>query len=439
MTDDIAENPTGSYDDEEDAQPNFDPPFGWIGLLIGLVLSSFFGIAAIVLFSYFIGSRPVDLRDLTLESKNIIDEFLVNNRIPPSAIKGGEPALIVNSNYHLNTFQYEIELPSGIEMEQFLAYLGNKLMKINISVSDMPSDLDDGGLRLSFDGHEFGRVMVDPISVPITPAMMPTKDVPEIDARVDTLQMANGMEPLRIPSPAAPVVQTVEKVPSEVIENKPRPRIAIIIDDGGYGGKLTDTILGLDSNLTLAILPYTPYGSSIAKDAAARGFEVMLHMPMENHNSTMVHEGQLNVGMGPDEIRRLTEEALRQIPEAVGVNNHTGSKYTEVDTALKHFMDVIDDTELYFVDSRTSPKTIALKVARSFDIPSKQRDLFIDHDDDKESIRRRFRQAMDIALENGEAIAIGHFRNNTAELLVELLPELEKNGIELVPASELIQ
>lgn len=444
MSDEISENATQEDDTTNAPHLDFNPPFRWIGLSLGLTTCTVLGIVTLLLFSQFVRSRPVDLTHLTLESKRIIDQFLINNRVPPSSVNGGvpiDPKFLATSTHHLHTFEYDIELSSNFDMEQFLGYLTTKLMKIDISVSDMPSNLGDGGLRLSYNGQEFGRVMVDQMDRYDAAA---TKSGLE-SLRPNTTPIASGLDSIKQRKIIKPLVvssSVIKTLPLKNIETftpERKARIAIIIDDGGYGGKLTDIILGLDTNLTLSILPNTPYGTAISRDAAALGFEIMLHMPMENHSPDMVHEGQLDVDMNPGDVRRLTEDALKQIPEAVGINNHTGSKYTEVDSALKDFMDVIDDTGLYFIDSRTSPKTIALDVAKSFSIPSNQRDLFIDHDEDKESIRRRFKQSMEIALENGEAIVIGHFRPNTAELLVELLPELEENGIELVHVSEIIQ
>ncbi len=49
------------------------------------------------------------------------------------------------------------------------------------------------------------------------------------------------------------------------------------------------------------------------------------------------------------------------------------------------------------------------------------------------------RQAANIALKNGSAIAIGHARINTAKAIKELIPELENQGIELIFASEILK
>ena len=64
------------------------------------------------------------------------------------------------------------------------------------------------------------------------------------------------------------------------------PVMAIVLDDGGYGGMVTERILKLDPALTLSILPNTPHGEDTAQRAAALGFEVLLHMPMESQSQS---------------------------------------------------------------------------------------------------------------------------------------------------------
>jgi len=217
------------------------------------------------------------------------------------------------------------------------------------------------------------------------------------------------------------------------------PRVAIIVDDGGYGGSATDVILGLTTRLTFAILPNTPHGTALAEEAGALGFEVMLHMPMENTSADLRHEGQIEIDMDEADIQRLVTHALSQVPGAVGVNNHQGSKFTAHADVLSFFMEDTLAEGLFFIDSRTTPDSVAYDVAVEHGVPSAYRDLFLDHDNDRDKIRSRFRQLMGTARRDGSAIAICHFRPNTALVLREMLPELRMGGIELVHASELVK
>jgi len=211
------------------------------------------------------------------------------------------------------------------------------------------------------------------------------------------------------------------------------------VDDGGYGGEPTEIILGLNPALTVAILPNTPHATTLAGDAKQRGFEVILHMPMENTSPTLVHPGQLDGGMDAAEIRRLTESALAQVPGAVGINNHEGSKFTTNAKALGRFMDGIRDSGLFFINSRTTTESVAFEVARQFGIPTAACSLFLDSDSDPGAIRAQFGQLIGEAKAHGSAIGICHFRKNTAEILRETLPKLPGEGVELVHVSELVR
>lgn len=226
----------------------------------------------------------------------------------------------------------------------------------------------------------------------------------------------------------------------------PRPRTysgplraAIIIDDGGYGGDITEGVLALDPDLTLSILPWAPHSKDTAERAADLGFEVMLHMPMENSTDHSTYPGQLTTTMPAETIHQLTADALSDVPGAVGINNHTGSRFTSDADAMRVFLECIKPLELYFVDSRTISTSAAYGIAQEMEIPSAARDLFLDHESGKDYIRQRFNQFIELTKDQGSAIGICHFRRNSVSVLREMLPEFEKHGIDLVHVSELLE
>jgi polysaccharide deacetylase 2 family uncharacterized protein YibQ len=217
------------------------------------------------------------------------------------------------------------------------------------------------------------------------------------------------------------------------------PRLAIILDDGGYGGIITDEILGLDPALTLAILPNTPFVSETAEQALEKGFEVMLHMPMQTHSKTVKpFPGQLNVSMEAEKIRELTRNAIAQVPGIKGVNNHTGSVFTANAEKLTPFLEVLKEKDLFFVDSRTIAATVAMDAAADAGVPAVERDVFLDNSSNPEEIRARLDELADRAKKQGMAVGIGHFRRNTAAVLAEAIPDLKQKGLKLVHVSELI-
>lgn len=216
-------------------------------------------------------------------------------------------------------------------------------------------------------------------------------------------------------------------------------QLAIIVDDGGYGGWVTEEILAMPNTLTLSILPHAPYSYETAQRAVALGFEVMLHMPMENVSGKTTYPGEITVDMDVNEMLDLTNQALADVPGAVGINNHTGSKFTSNADAMRLWLGLIQDSGLFFIDSRTTRTACAYEVADEMGIPCASRDLFLDHHSGPNYIRARFLQIIDIVKKKRSAIAICHFRPNTVPVLKEMFPEFEREGIEIVHASTMVR
>ena len=70
-----------------------------------------------------------------------------------------------------------------------------------------------------------------------------------------------------------------------------------------------------------------------------------------------------------------------------------------------------------------------------------ERDVFLDSTMEKSVVEERLREAAEIAKAKGSAVAIGHVGPEggvlTAQVLAEMAPELEKEGIRFVTVSEL--
>jgi len=218
------------------------------------------------------------------------------------------------------------------------------------------------------------------------------------------------------------------------------PRIAIIIDDLGYQKRLAYKFLELDAVLTFSLLPHSPFQERIAGSAHEKGFEIMLHLPMEPHEYPAVDAGPgtLLMSMTPDELIEQLTRDLDAVPHIKGVNNHMGSRMTENSTRMYQIFTTLKKRGLYFIDSLTTSESLSQPSARLFRVPFGQRDVFIDHIQEPEFIRGQIALLIRIARKHGQAIGIAHPHLVTYEVLREMLPEIE-NGVELVPASELVE
>lgn len=237
---------------------------------------------------------------------------------------------------------------------------------------------------------------------------------------------------------APPLVPAPAKEPPPARVEGP-VRVAIILDDGGWGGPETRRVLALDNRVTLAILPNAPKTEALAREAAAKGFEVMLHMPMESSRTARIFPGQIETTMDRDTIHRLARAAIAQIPGLAGVNNHTGTLFTQDAERMGWFMEALREKNLYFVDSMTTARSTGHTVAAAAGLKTARRNVFLDNDSSLPYIRSQLRELVRHARARGSAVAIGHFRRNTVTVLEEALPGLEKEGVVLTRMSELVQ
>jgi hypothetical protein len=216
-------------------------------------------------------------------------------------------------------------------------------------------------------------------------------------------------------------------------------RIAIIIDDIGYDKTIAKKFLDLDAVLTFSILPYSTYDKRIARAAHSKGFDVMLHLPMEPNEYPLINPGPgvLLTSMSPDQLINQLNEDLEAVPFVKGVNNHMGSKMTTIAPQLHQIFSILKKRGLYFIDSRTTVDTLCGPSAQLLQVPFAQKDVFIDHIPEPDFVRKTLHRLIKIADHHGEAVGIGHPHTVTYEVLREMLPELKKNA-KLVRASDIV-
>lgn len=209
-----------------------------------------------------------------------------------------------------------------------------------------------------------------------------------------------------------------------------KAQIAIIIDD--IGNKPADAdAFSLPEKVTFAILPHTEYSTSFSHWAASQNREVMLHMPMESlHGEALGHGGIVST-MYPQQVRHSLAKALESVPNAVGVNNHMGSKLTQITLQMSSVMSVLRDEGLFFIDSRTTRFTKAYLIAKRKGVLAAQRHIFLDHHATPDFLRQQLNKLIRQARKNGKAIGIAHPYPVSIEFLNEALRNLP-HDVELI-------
>lgn len=215
----------------------------------------------------------------------------------------------------------------------------------------------------------------------------------------------------------------------------PRASVAIVLDDMGLDRRRSDRAVRLPGTLTLAYLPYAENLAAQTRAARAAGHEVILHLPMEPLGGQDPGPGALRVTLGEAENLARLRAALAAMPGVVGVNNHMGSRFTEDAAALAPILAEIGARGLYFLDSRTSPRSLAYTTARELGLPTLGRDVFLDDSDAPEAIARQIAVMEARARRTGSVIAIGHPREATLAALEAWLIEAPERGFASVPLS----
>ena len=226
---------------------------------------------------------------------------------------------------------------------------------------------------------------------------------------------------------------------AESMDETPRAKIALIIDDMGNQLDSGRRAVMLPGPLTYAFLPHTPYVPVLANLAHRQGKQVMLHQPLESYAGNKLGPGGLTLHMPQRAFKESLMENIVSIPHIQGVNNHMGSLMTRHPGAMRWLMEVLGEAGLFFVDSRTTEKSIAHAVAKESSIATINRDVFLDHNRDEESIRGQFERLLRRAKLQGSAVGIGHPYPETLAVLEAVLPQLAEQGIELVLVSELTE
>ena len=241
--------------------------------------------------------------------------------------------------------------------------------------------------------------------------------------------------------PVQPVVPApVFPKPSmgEAIKKPSVGRIAIVLDDWGYHLESCQAIEAIPQPIAVAVLPGLAYSKAIAQCAHDHHKVVMLHLPLEPHQYLEHYPFNyiITTSMRQQRVERLLEKNLEDVPFVEGVNNHMGSKATEDRRLMSIVFARLKERKLFFLDSMVTSNSICRDLAREMRIHFTQRDIFLDNKNERSYIENQFTQLAKLARRKGSAVAIGHDRPLTLQIVKEQLEKLQKEGFQIVSIEE---
>ncbi len=219
-----------------------------------------------------------------------------------------------------------------------------------------------------------------------------------------------------------------------------QPVISIIIDDMGNQYKTGYRAVTLPGAVACAFLPRVPFTHKLAVMAHSNNKEVMLHAPMQAKGNNRLGPGGLTVDMSQEQFLKTLREDIEAVPHVMGISNHMGSLLTQHPDHMVWLMHEINrHGNLFFVDSKTTAKSVASRVAGDIGIPNIERDVFLDNVLEIPEIDKQFKKLIKIAKRKGSAVAVGHAYHPTLEYLEKELLKLDKYGVKLIPISRMIE
>lgn len=252
-----------------------------------------------------------------------------------------------------------------------------------------------------------------------------------------------------------PSKETKAKKPeSPIITNKPKPqeqeqepdvsaypiqdlpelpskgKLIFVFDDAGHNLEQLQYFLDLPFPCTIAVLPKLPNSRETARRIRAAGKELILHQPMQAVNPNVdPGKGAVKPGMSREEIKKIVASNVEEIGPIAGMNNHEGSLITSDEKAMEAVLELCREKNIYFLDSRTSSKSVVPQAAKKLNMSIWERAVFLDNKRDKAYMKKQIIDGLEIASQRGEAIMIGHvFTVDLAILLKEMYSDLTQEG-----------
>ncbi|WP_241242988.1 divergent polysaccharide deacetylase family protein [Paenibacillus whitsoniae] len=226
-------------------------------------------------------------------------------------------------------------------------------------------------------------------------------------------------------------------------QGAPGKKIAIVIDDFGNNMDGTAEMLKLPIPFTAAVMPFLPSTKQDAQLAHDRGLDVILHLPMEpvRGKKSWLGPGAITTDLSDAEIHKRIVAAIEDVPYAIGINNHMGSKATADERVMRILVDICKERGLLLLDSRTTPKSVIGKLAEAKGVPHVGNQLFFDDLYTYSHISKQMTKLKKLIHDKDSVIAIGHVGppgKKTAQVIKEAIPAIQKEAT-FVPISQMVK
>jgi len=219
--------------------------------------------------------------------------------------------------------------------------------------------------------------------------------------------------------------------------------VCIIFDDAGMDQQEVKKLLEINVPFDVAIMPFLPFSNSIALNCNQKNKEVLIHLSMEpeNGDATWLAPRSIMNTTPDDEIERIFNDAIKNVPFAKGFNNHMGSLACKNERIVNKLVELAKSNNMFIVDSKSSPKSLFMSIGKKKGVAVYERDVFLDLKKELKFIKDQFKVLFNIAKKRGYAIGIAHLGPEggipSIEAFKEVIDEVKNQNIHFVFVSEL--
>jgi polysaccharide deacetylase 2 family uncharacterized protein YibQ len=211
------------------------------------------------------------------------------------------------------------------------------------------------------------------------------------------------------------------------------------------------TGLGIDRAATAAAIAGLPAEVSLsfspdAKDladwiAAARAFghEALVDLPLQSKDRRDVGALGLLIGLNEGETARRLDAIADSAPSVLGFAGDGGDALLLDDTATAQIAAETARLGLAFIDTSGEPMSQALPAAQAAGLAAARSTVTLDARPSRAAITERLAAAVEVAHEQGRALATAKVSPLTVTVLADWLRRLDAQGPAPAPASFLLQ
>jgi polysaccharide deacetylase 2 family uncharacterized protein YibQ len=234
-----------------------------------------------------------------------------------------------------------------------------------------------------------------------------------------------------------------------------KPRAAIIVDNLGSDLLGARTLADIQAPLTFAVRASQPFSKEVAELASLLGREVLMQLPPAPERLTIAETPRAETPRTETPraetprtetprtqrggLLRWFGENLAGVPHAVGVTTEPGAGLSGNAEGMQWILDATKEHNLFLVEVAGASAANTCDAAAAAGVGCVHSDVLLDDTSEEEAVRKQLDNVLQTTHTRGDTVAVGHATPALAAALRAVVPEFAAAGVELVPASTVVE